>query len=518
MLNKQGVKVKNLGWLHAMLKQLCDDVNTINSVALNELVNINELCIDSRTLHSGGVFVALSGFNAHGLDHAYQAEQAGAVAVITEPAKSGRAKSSKKIHDLSIPVIECDDLSGVLGELSSGFYDNPSQKLKVTAITGTNGKTSTAWLLMHALENLGQKAGYMGTLGVGGVDQMTALQNTTPAATTIQKNMAQMVADGYQHLCVEVSSHALDQGRFNGTQVDQAIYTNLSREHLDYHKTMEAYATTKLKLFTAFKPKLCIINADDKIGADWLTGELKSQYTLSYGIGQNTENTIDFLAENIELLTAGIAFDLKTKDQSKNFETALLGEFNVSNTLAVIASLNALGYELNQISTVVKNLTPVPGRMNQFKPEGKNTTVVVDYAHTPDALLQVLTALRAHTQDQLWCVFGCGGDRDSGKRALMGEIAEQHADQVIITDDNPRTESPAQIVNDIQAGMKQSNQIIHNRRRAIAYALNHAQGGDIIVVAGKGHESTQETNGIKTPFNDMEVAKELSKELQQVAS
>ncbi len=506
MQNDQKNKVKSLAWLQSELKQLSPMFSVDKPSDLDPTLIISDLCLDSREVQPGDVFVALSGFNVHGMDYAYQAERAGAIAVVTEPTKVERTKYIGRQKSLKIPVFECTNLSEILGGLACAFYDQPSQKLNVTAITGTNGKTSTAWLMMHALEQLGVKAGYIGTLGVGGIEQLTALQNTTPSAIAIQKNMAAMVDAGFEHVCIEVSSHALDQHRFNGTQVHSAVFTNLSRDHLDYHQTMEAYAAAKLKLFKDFDPVVSIINADDAMGASWLANELNQQPTVSYGI-DSTDAA--FKATNINLLSAGIAFELEAKQQTIKLKTSLLGDFNVLNTLAVMATLEAAGYSVNQLLEIVNQLQPVPGRMNRIDDDRNGAIMVVDYAHTPDALLQVLKALRAHTKKTLWCVFGCGGNRDKGKRAMMGEIAERYADKVVLTDDNPRFESPAQIISEIEAGMKYKPHVVNSRKQAIAYVLDKSQRGDIILIAGKGHESTQEVNGKLLPFNDIETVKEL---------
>ncbi len=486
--------------IHAILKQLGLSVEAVVDR------QVQDLCLDTRSIQSGDVFVALSGFNVHGLDYAYQAERAGAIAVITEPVKAGRALQVGRQKALKIPVFECQNLSDQLGDLASAFYDHPSNKIKVSAITGTNGKTSIAWLLMHALQQFGVKTAYIGTLGIGDAEQMVSMQNTTPSAVDIQKNLAEMVAEGYQHVCIEVSSHALDQNRFNGTQVDTAIFSNLSRDHLDYHKTMQAYAAAKLRLFQSFEAKNNIINIDDEVGLSWVGNELANHQVITYGIAHTDA---DFKADHVHLLPAGIAFQLQHQDTQIDFNTALLGGFNVHNTLAVIAALNALGYPLNDMVPVVAKLLPVPGRMNRIDIHTNESTVVVDYAHTPDALEQVLKALRDHVDNQLWCVFGCGGNRDKGKRAMMGAIAEKHADCVILTDDNPRFEASAQIIADIEFGMQGKPHVISDRRQAIAYAIDQSQTGDMILLAGKGHESTQEVNGELMRFNDMEVIKEL---------
>lgn len=469
---------------------------------------VADLKLDNRTIKAGDVFIALSGFNVHGLDYAYQAERAGAIAVLTEPSKPGRASSVGRQEPLSIPVIEVHDLSEQLGPLASFFYGEPSKDIAVTAITGTNGKTSTAWLMMHALEQLGVKTGYIGTLGVGDINVMKALPNTTPSALEIQKSLAQMKAQGFAHVCIEVSSHALDQNRFVGTQIENAVFTNLSRDHLDYHKTMKAYGNTKLKLFTEFAAKHSIINIDDEYGAKWANNELDQHVVKTYGVKQQKA---DFVASDISLKPEGIAFKLSHSDDSIEFQTGLLGQFNVENCLAVIAALHAMGYELSSLQSVIASLKPVPGRMNRIDMPDNQSIVVVDYAHTPDALEQVLKALRAHVENQLWCVFGCGGNRDKGKRPMMGAIAETYADFVVLTDDNPRFESSAQILADIEFGMKTKPHVISDRRQAITYVVDKSQKGDIILLAGKGHESTQEVNGELYEFNDIDVVKTIMK-------
>lgn len=479
-----------LGWLG--LQELAEDFQ------------VHGLSMDNRTLAKGEVFIAMSGFNVHGMDYAYQAARAGAVAVLAEPVKPGRANRAGRQKPLHIPVIECADLSEQLGQLASEYYGHPSQQLCVTAITGTNGKTSTAWLLMHALGQLGIKAGYMGTLGVGQGADLQPLANTTPSAIDVQQHLANMLADGVQHVCIEVSSHALDQGRFNGTSIDHAVFTNLSRDHLDYHHTMEAYAAAKLKLFTEFAATRLIINADDEWGASWLQ-QLPAEQLVSYGIRE----AADWFGQDIRLTANGIDFSLVVGGESKLVTTHLLGDFNVENLLAVMAVLSSLGHELSDIIRVVRGLFPVPGRMNRIDIAENGSTLVVDYAHTPDALEQVLKTLKKHTHNELWCVFGCGGNRDKGKRPMMGAIAERYADQVILTDDNPRYESSQQILADIEFGMRTKPHVIANRRQAIAYAIDKSQLGDMILVAGKGHESTQEIEGELMHFNDMEEVRKL---------
>ena len=269
---------------------------------------------------------------------------------------------------------------------------------------------------------------------------------------------------------------------------------------------MKAYAAAKLKLFADFSPTVSIINADDAVGKGWLHNELAESNTLSYGLSQSAT---DYQATDISLQPSGLAFTLHHAGKTVQFTTELLGEFNVQNVLAVITTLHHQGHDLVGLVPVVAALQPVPGRMNRIDNPNNGSTLVVDYAHTPDALEQVLKALRAHTQGQLWCVFGCGGNRDKGKRAMMGAIAEQWADKVVLTDDNPRFESSAQIITDIEFGMKTKPHVISNRQQAIAHVIDHSESGDIVLLAGKGHESTQEINGKLIPFNDMQVIKQL---------
>ncbi len=474
---------------------------------------VKDLCEDSRLLQKGDVFVALSGYQNHGMDYAKQAQDKGALVVITEPAIDGRPAINIATEKLTIPVYEVAGLSDQLGGLASTFYRIPSRDLIVTAVTGTNGKTSTAFLLTQALNDLGQKAAYMGTLGVGELADLTPLKNTTPSALTIQKNLADLRDQGYQHVCMEVSSHGLDQGRLNGTQIDTAIFTNLSQDHLDYHLTMEAYATAKQKLFSAFKLRHAVINVADQYAQKWLQAKMSAKRISGYAIIEKNINLEDFCnlveychqANRINLTANGMTFEWNVDEVKQTLQADLLGAFNVENLLAVVAALTGFSIAIDKIAKVIADLTPVPGRMNSLTLNNKQVTVVIDYAHTPDALLQVLSALRGHCSQQLWCVFGCGGNRDTGKRPQMGQIAEAQADCVVVTDDNPRFESAAKITADIAFGMQQKPRIIHDRKVAIEYALDHANDGDIVLIAGKGHETTQQINDRYIHFNDLQI-------------
>lgn len=465
--------------------------------------SITGLAIDSREVQSGDMFLALAGHQKHGLEFAQQAEQQGAAAIFAETPIAGGVKQPK----LNIPVYEIEGLGQQLGPLAAEFFNHPGDKIKVMAVTGTNGKTSTAWLLVQALQELGIKSGYMGTLGVGSLNDLSKLKNTTPSALHIQSYLAEMVSRGFECVCLEASSHALVQGRLNGLRIDTAILTNISQDHLDYHKTMDAYADAKQRLFNDFELRHAVINSDDDYGQQWLQSGVNTEDISVYG-QRNLPGHDHHSAQNIELKETGICFQWHHNHHHQRIQSQLLGRFNIDNLLAVMATLIGLNVQAEDIVRVIPELTPVPGRMNIIIVPHKQVTVVIDFAHTPDALKQVLSALAAHCRHELWCVFGCGGDRDESKRPKMGQIAEHHADHVIVTDDNPRFESAAQIAADIARGMTKPPVIIHNRRSAIEQALQKSVHGDVVLIAGKGHETTQQINDQYLEFNDFQVVQD----------
>lgn len=484
-----------------MLSQLLHCVDSQQAIKHDQA--IIGLAVDSRELRSGDLFLALAGHQQHGFTFAQQAQQQGAVAILAEtpiPAEINR-------QQLNIPVYEIQSLSQHLGSLAAYFYDHPSEHIKVTAVTGTNGKTSTAWLLVQALQELGIKAAYMGTLGVGDLAALAPLSNTTPSALHIQAHLAKMVNSGFTQVCLEASSHALVQGRLNGLKIDTAILTNISQDHLDYHESMAAYGQAKQRLFTDFNLRHAVINGDDDYGQLWLQQGINAENISIYGQGQSAGKAVQHIhkALNIALLDAGMAFQWQHNQQLQPIKSRLLGRFNVDNLLAMLATLAGQGFDNMPLTKVVAHLTPVPGRMNMIRLTQKPVTVVIDFAHTPDALAQVLKALSAHCQHDLWCVFGCGGDRDRSKRPQMGQIAENLAQHVIVTDDNPRYESAAQIAQDIAQGMTRQPLIIHNRKAAIEQALQQTVAGDVLLIAGKGHETTQQIKDQYIEFNDFQV-------------
>lgn len=467
-------------------------------VVVSDVV-VKDLRLDSRKVEPGDVFFAVQGQGGHGLSYIDQAVQAGAVAVLTDQEFEG---------EVAIPVFYVPKLFRVMGDVAHEFYGAPSEQLKVLAVTGTNGKTSVAWFLAHALDQQGQKAAYMGTLGAGFLTGLMPLLNTTPSVLDVHRLMASFVAQGATHLCMEVSSHALVQGRIDGVFVHQAMFTNLSRDHLDYHHNMEQYAEAKFQLFDLFCSQSAILNADDVVAQEWLKRSINSGQVLSYGI----KAMADVQAKNISSKSNGLRFELCYKNKKISIDTPLMGLFNVENLLLVATSLSALGIQTEQLPQLIQSLQAVPGRMNVVKNQNKKgATWVVDYAHTPDALTSVLQSLRLHVTGQLYCIFGCGGDRDKGKRALMGQAAEQHADVVILTDDNPRFESPDAIVSGILAGMSNTHEVIHQRKQAIKHVMHMSQAGDVVLVAGKGHEDYQEVNGVRNHYNDEQTIQHLLK-------
>lgn len=464
---------------------------------------VTGLAINSRDIQAGHVFVALAGHQHHGIEFAEQAEKQGAVAIFAEMPLT-QDLNRQATH---IPIYEIKQLSQKLGALAAAFYDNPSRKIKVVAVTGTNGKTSTVWLLVQALTQLGQKAAYMGTLGAGDLNALVPLANTTPSALHIQKHLAAWVNAGYDWVCLEASSHALVQGRLNDLCIDTAVFTHISQDHLDYHHSMAAYAEAKQRLFTDFDLRHAVINSDDGYGRQWLQKGIKAPVVSVYG--QPVKGVQHHhQARNIELHQAGLAFQWHHNESFDVVNSVLLGRFNVDNLLAVMAVLTELNFTPTQISEAVTKLTPVPGRMNVIRLSHKEVTVVIDFAHTPDALAQVLSALTAHCSHELWCVFGCGGDRDKSKRPQMGRIAEKLANHVIVTDDNPRFESATEITADIVKGMTSQPLIIHNRKAAIEQALAQSVTGDVVLIAGKGHETTQQIREDFIEMNDFQVVQD----------
>ena len=470
-------------------------------------LHVGGLAQDTRELRAGDAFVAVEGEGggAHGLSFVDQARAAGAVAILFEPpAPEGLAAPAD--------AIAVSGLRARMGGLAHRFHGNVTEAMDVVGVTGTNGKTSTVQLLVQAWAMQGRTAGSIGTLGAGLHGHLVATGFTTPLVLRLHALLAQMHRDGAQAIAMEVSSHALDQGRVDGVQFDVAVFTNLTRDHLDYHGDMDSYARTKARLFAWPGLRAAAINLDDAFGRELLASLPAG--VRGIGLSSRGRDGAAVRAEAITLDNRGITFDLRIGDATYPVRSPLLGRFNVDNLLAVAGVLHAQDWAPATIADTLGHLQPVAGRMNRLGGDvdaaGRHRPlVVVDYAHTPDALEQALNSLRAHAQARLVCVFGCGGERDRGKRPQMAAIAESQADTVIVTDDNPRNEDGDAIVAEILEGFRNPGRALVQRDRAAAIALAIAEAGpdDIVLIAGKGHEPYQEVAGVQHPFDDTEVAR-----------
>ncbi len=467
---------------------------------------VSGLTQDSHGVHAGDAFVALAGAEHHGIEFADGAVAKGAVAILAERGTGDKRPEpgrQKALHGASVVWIE--NLRAQLGAIAARFFGDPSAAMTVIGVTGTNGKTSTVQLLAQALAHLGHRAATIGTLGAGLHGAIRPGERTTPDVIRVHGLLAEFREAGATHVAMEVSSHALDQHRVDAVKFDVAVFTNLTRDHLDYHGTMEAYGAAKAKLFAWPGLRAAVINVDDAFGCS-LAGSLpravrKLRYAIDHG-------EAELRAREVRTHSDGIDFRLETPWGSGEVHSRLLGRFNVANLLAVAGALGAIGVPFPRLLEALAALQPVAGRMNRLG-GGACPLVVVDYSHTPDALEQALTTLRAHCRGKLICVFGCGGERDAGKRPEMGAIAERLADAAIVTDDNPRGEDGDAIVAQILSGMRAPElaTVERDRARAIGTAIDTARAGDVVLIAGKGHETYQECGGVRRPFDDLQVAR-----------
>ena len=463
---------------------------------------VTGLVMDSREVRPGDAFVAIAGFGAHGLNFVDAAREAGATAILFEPP----APESLPAPADAIPVT---GLRSRMGTMADRFHGHPSAAMTTVGVTGTNGKTSTVQLLAQAWTLRGQKAGTVGTLGAGLWPKIVPTGFTTPLVLRMHALLAELRDEGAQAVAMEVSSHALDQGRVDGVHFDVGVFTNLTRDHLDYHGDMASYGAAKARLFDWPGLRAAAVNLDDAFGRelfDAVSGKVRAVGFSSRGAAGASVR-----ADDVQLDGSGIRFMLDAGGQAHPVRSPLLGRFNVDNLLGVAATLFALGMAPALVAETLSQLAPVDGRMNRLGGEGGLPLVVIDYAHTPDALEQALASLRAHTAGALTCVFGCGGERDRGKRPQMAAIAERLADRVIVTDDNPRNEDGDVIVADIVEGFADTTRVLVQRDRAaaIAQALANAGADDVVLVAGKGHEPYQEIAGVRHAFDDTAVAREL---------
>ena len=486
-------------------------------------VRLGGLCADSRALRAGDAFVAYPGANTDGRRHIADAIARGAAAVLWE--REGFTWD----ENWRIPNVAVDGLRAAAGEIAHEVYGRPSEKLWLAGVTGTNGKTSCSQWIAQALSFLGRKTAVIGTLGSGfpfapegePAAELAPSPNTTPDAIELHRRLAELLQAGAQGVTMEVSSIGLDQGRVNGAQFDVALLTNLSRDHLDYHGDMERYAAAKARLFDTPGLSGAVLNMDDVLGvriAQKLAGSKVACAGYSAHAGVASAAGLEFFleAENIRLSRDGLAFGLVSSWGRAEVKSGLLGRFNVANLLGVLGVLLGAGVALAPAVAALAALTPPAGRMQRLGGAGK-PLAVIDYAHSPDALEEVLIGLRPlrdSNAGRLICVFGCGGDRDRGKRALMGAIAARNADRVVLTSDNPRSEDPLEIITEILEGVlgeartAQAPLVIADRREAIAAVIAAAAAGDVVLIAGKGHEDYQESAGQRIPFSDAAVAAE----------
>lgn len=462
--------------------------------------NLNALgvSLNSHEITEGDVFIALNGAKQHGLAYATQAIENGAVAILFD---SQDTHIAEMYFDMSKTVaIAIPDLLQNLGEMAARFYQYPSQAMAVIGITGTNGKTSCSQFLSQMLAH----CAFIGTLGWGTPSQLNKTLNTTPDALAVQKILATLKKTNSQCVAMEVSSHGLAQGRVNGVQFNGAVFTNLSRDHLDYHGTMEAYLQTKLQLFRTKNLHFAVINLDDAM-SERVIDVIAPDVTIIgvSALGKKLQRGETIAARHVQLNLSGIECDIIWQDQRQTLHIPLIGRFNLENVLCTLGVMLALGVEFSIAAQKLSTLKSVDGRMTRLGGIDNQPLVIVDYAHTPDALEKVLKSLRQHTQGSLSVVFGCGGDRDNGKRPQMGRIAEQYADHVFLTDDNPRFESNENIMQAILSGcVMQKHYVIHDRAQAIQTAITQASAQDCILIAGKGHEAYQEIEGVQYTFND----------------
>ena len=469
----------------------------LTDAPLTDDPEIHGITLDSRAVQPGWLFIAIPGARVDGRAYLAGAYAHGAAAAVYEAkdfAPEARYASAFGIKGLREQV----------GVIADRFYGSPSHKLKVVGVTGTNGKTTTTHLLAQALDQPSARCGLIGTLGSGFPGRLDASLNTTPDAVSLHGLLAKFVDSGSTAVCMEVSSHALDQARVAGVAFDIVVFTNLTRDHLDYHGDMESYAAAKTRLFDFPDLEAAVINHDDAFGRELIERTRGRVPVLSFGLQGG-----DVRARVVQPSVAGLALTVATPHGEVSLRSPLLGRFNAANLLAVLAVLLVSGMPLTKAAARLAQAQPVAGRMERFGGGASQPLVVVDYAHTPDALEKVLQALREHTQGKLVCVFGCGGDRDRGKRPLMGRIAEQLADVVILTNDNPRHEEPASIINEIVAGMQSVPRAQPDRVLAIRAALKLARAGDIVLVAGKGHEDYQQIGDQRLTYSDRDTVREL---------
>lgn len=457
---------------------------------------------DNRKVQNGSLFICIKGYTVDGHDFASSAVKNGAAAVLAE-----------RPLDIDVPVVVVKDTNRAMAVLADAFFGQPTQQLRLIGITGTNGKTTTSHLIEKILADRGQKTGLIGTMYTKIGEKTIETKNTTPESLTLQKTFHQMVEEGVETAVMEVSSHALDLGRVHGCDYDVAVFTNLTQDHLDYHKTMEEYKRAKSLLFSQLgnsyevgRPKFAILNADDAASAMFKRSTAAHVYT--YGI----EEKADLQAVNIQMTSSGTSFDLVIGQEKYRVELQLIGKFSIYNVLAALSAAVVSGVPIHEAITSIEAVKGVAGRFELVN-AGQNFTVIVDYAHTPDSLENVLKTIQHFANKKVFVVVGCGGDRDRTKRPLMAQIACRYASNPIFTSDNPRSEEPMAILKEMEAGVQGEDYIvIEDRKEAIHTAIKQAEAGDVVLIAGKGHETYQQIGNVIHDFDDRLVAREAIEE------
>lgn len=472
------------------LSVLLSAIGAENSIQ-NDM-EITSLCYDSRKVQKGSLFVCLNGETTDGHKYAKNAEQLGACVIVAEHST-----------DSALPHIIVKDTREAIFSLASAWYESPEKKMKFIGVTGTNGKTSTVYYIKHILEGLGKKTGLIGTVANMIGDRVLPSNATTPEPLELMSLLDEMYKSGVEYVVMEVSSHSLVQKRVCGITFETAVFTNLTRDHLDYHKTMENYMSAKAELFRMSKN--AVINTDDEKGLELHRSLDCTRYSFS-----TIYNRADFVAKDIKLRSSGVSFLAVIKGGIARVKVPSPGGFVVYNALGAIGAVLSLGFPFEQLIPVVANIGAVPGRAQIISGE-RPYTVMIDYAHTPDGLENIISSVREFKVGRLITLFGCGGDRDKQKRPMMGEIASRLSDYVIVTSDNPRTEDPDAIIADILPGVKKHRtptKVITSRKEAIKYAIDIANDGDVVLLAGKGHEKYQILNTGKIDFDEEQIAAE----------
>ncbi len=468
---------------------------------------IRHLRLDSRQVQPGDAFIAIRGTHADGRAHIPAAIERGAVLVLAEGDALGVEVQA------GVPIVSIPGLKELCGSFASKFYGEPSKQLPVFGVTGTNGKTSCTHFLAQALAVLGEQSGVIGTLGSGIYPNLGEAGLTTPDCASLQALLKDFVVAKASKVAMEVSSHSIHQGRINGMQFETLIFTNLTQDHLDYHGSIEAYAAVKYKLFTDWPAHHCVLNAEDDYGRVWAALLSGTKEVQAYAVRKPkywpSEVTVTHVTD-VQLSLSGIEAHVVSPWGEGKLVLPLIGQFNLSNVLAVLVTLCLRGYTFEQVLGALRFLKPVPGRMQTLGGQGK-PLVVVDYAHTPDALDKVLQALRSHTKGDLICVFGCGGDRDPTKRPLMAKMVQKWANKIIVTNDNPRHEAPEAIKEQIMAGFAYPEEVFVelDRAKAIQKSIQWASGSDCVLIAGKGAEKYQQVGDEKFPFDDVQTAQHI---------